>query len=771
MNIYQKIVHQVVSEGVKTVTFDVFDTLVFRHLAQPSQLFEMLNDEVFKAAHINKRDYGALRINAETRARQCHLEREDIRFEQIFEHMPFSTAAKQAFAIAECEAEKRFSVLNEALLEVIDDLQKRGIQIGFISDMYFSQTQIQEIFFHSYPSLHDIPLYVSSECGVTKQSGKLFLHVAESRHWHPGSWLHIGDNIDSDVNAARLVGIKALHFALSIDAPYIVQMERALCSQLNVSNAVRTLSCLSQSRENEIHTVASDLGGFVWGPVMHAFAHWLYEQCIHLNVKQVVCVMREGYFFSPLLAHYFALQGNSDIKVNTLYVSRLSAFWASIDTDSHEWLEKTIATVANYNGYTLKNFIDDFNLSPDEFAMFDLSMTLQSIDDVVIHGSALYDVLLNGAKKQQQWVENKVAQQKSLFKKYVRQNVTEDFAQCAIVDLGDGGTIQHSLENIFCTQAKANFLFFATQRIYRFIDSTHYRSFLPPDNRFDRISERLARSPECIEALLLGDEGSTLSYREVDNHVVPVTGTAVAGNGVYCEQFKSACLSYLSLALREGIAPPDVKQVAAIIKRYIMLPSCSEAALFEYLTHQDNFGTDNEFSVVDASQKLALNKNHEIAEAIEHIVKASHWQKGRLHWPAALIALKNDKLIPQALGLINNDLQNCIYRLVRRLKAMHWNEIAVYGAGEFFIALAPHLKTAGIKVSHLIDRKAELGHQYSVSGYSVQSLDQVLLQGIKRYVVASMAFQQEIVDKINREAVRMDRHDIDIISPNPKDLH
>ena len=773
MNIYRHILQRVTGRQIKTVTFDIFDTLIFRHVSDPLQVFSLIDSSIFAGHGVPAPDYPSLRVHAEALARQRHNGREDIQFEQIFSAMPFSPALRSALALAECEAETQISVVNTALVDVIRQLKEQGVQVALISDMYFSAAQIREIFFRGNEDLCQLPLFVSSETGVTKQSGKLFLHVKEVLKASPESWLHAGDNKASDVEAALAAGLDALHFSPAIDVHFITRMEMALSPEPGVSGAARTLSCLEQPAHSEkggAEYIARDLGSFVWGPVMQAFAGWLRAQCEAANIRHILCVMREGAFFTPLLRKYFALQGEDWITVESLYVSRLSAFWAGINTEKADWLEQAVDTLIHYNGYTLQNFVDDFYLSSEGFGSLSPTVCLRSAGNMMVDGRALRQVLLEKAHKNSARIQQKVATQKSLFLRYTRDVLRADFGDCAVVDFGDGGTIQHSLESIFGSPAKANFLFFATNRIYRFLNQTTYSVFLPPGGLYDRIAERLARSPECIEALLLGSEGSTLSYVDDDGEVRPVTGRALPENSAFCDAFLEGCLTYMDMAHKMELPGLPASQAALLVKRYLMMPCEDEATLFAQLKHQDNFGSDNEFYVIDEEQKTKLKADSARQQAVAQVTSGGAWQKGELHWPAGVLATEDKNIVPRFMGLLKNDKQQAINFLINRMASLGWRNIGVYGAGEFFVALAPSLRAAGIAVSHLIDRKAGLGKHYQVAGYTVVSVGAALEQGCRRIVIASQAFQQEIKDTIMLEAQKQECCGIDIIAPDDEQL-
>ncbi len=336
------------------------------------------------------------------------------------------------------------------------------------------------------------------------------------------------------------------------------------------------------------------------------------------------------------------------------------------------------------------------------------------------------------------------------------------YNQCAVVDFGNGGTIQHSLENVFGQQAGANLLFYSSLRVYRFVNSTIYRAFISPGVEKFRLSEFLARSPECLEALLLGSEGSTLSYRQQGNTVEPEKAQGIQANKVICDAFLSGCLAYMVHAAQyhQPVISNDMAQ--SVVARYVLMPTRNEATLFERLLHQDNFGTDGEYPVIDERQ-LERVKTLGLATTWSEMHNSTRWELGHIHWPAAIIALIDDAFIPRAFGLMENDNWYHVNVLVAKLLSLGWKQVDVYGAGEFFLEVLPHLQANGIEVRNLVDRRAEAGERYRVAGYEVKTLTEVLTQGANRFIISSVAFRDEIAQRISSTAQAEGTKDIQMV--------
>lgn len=178
-------------QGGQVVTFDVFDTLLWRRVLFPADAFELL-------PHGQGRRLRAPAEAAVTAVCRRFLRREP-RLEDIYRVYPFDRADELAL-------EARLARANPWCLQVVMDLVARGVNVAAISDMYLSSAQIAALLQAvGYPPL---PVYVSSEAGVSKHAGgRLFAHVAGHFSTPRSAWMHVGDNPHADVAMAQPQGL------------------------------------------------------------------------------------------------------------------------------------------------------------------------------------------------------------------------------------------------------------------------------------------------------------------------------------------------------------------------------------------------------------------------------------------------------------------------------------------------------------------------------------------------------------------------------------
>lgn len=194
-------------ERYDVISFDIFDTLLYRVVNKPVDVFGLMEpfaDEIFGI-----QDFKEKRIAAEEKARRL-TENEEITLAEIYKALGVGNETAKVLMRHECETElsvlRRDNIMADLLLHCIES----GKRVLIISDMYQDKTFIQEALkqagicgYHA--------LYVSSERKATKASGSLFCQVVRmEKITNRKQWLHIGNDFHSDYDIPKAMGLSAL---------------------------------------------------------------------------------------------------------------------------------------------------------------------------------------------------------------------------------------------------------------------------------------------------------------------------------------------------------------------------------------------------------------------------------------------------------------------------------------------------------------------------------------------------------------------------------
>ncbi len=210
------------SQALQTFSFDVFDTCVTRHYIRPVDMFGPLFAQLLSEAGCLDYQRSAAattlakrRMAAERVAHQ-QATREEVTLADIYQVLaPQLTAFKLDTARAmQAEIDIELAALSPILCTRlrIDRLRKQGHQIIFISDMYLPGEVVRQMLSEQGFLEPEDRVYVSSDVGVTKGSGKLFRHVCEQLQLAPRELHHTGDNFFSDVRGANREGLRWTYF-------------------------------------------------------------------------------------------------------------------------------------------------------------------------------------------------------------------------------------------------------------------------------------------------------------------------------------------------------------------------------------------------------------------------------------------------------------------------------------------------------------------------------------------------------------------------------
>lgn len=162
------------------VSFDVFDTLLKRNIAQPSDIFKLIQQQG-KIKFGSEADNFALeRKQSEARLRKEKNLSEEITLKEIYQDLNHSYSSKflnWAYNY-ELELEMDFANPNYELQGVYEYCVKNNKKIQIITDIYLPKAQIVKMLNKIGISEWD-HIWVSSSIKKTKAKGDLFDYVLE----------------------------------------------------------------------------------------------------------------------------------------------------------------------------------------------------------------------------------------------------------------------------------------------------------------------------------------------------------------------------------------------------------------------------------------------------------------------------------------------------------------------------------------------------------------------------------------------------------------
>lgn len=296
------------ADKISVLSLDCFDTLIWRKIADPKDLFyDLEKNGLFKTLKYSAR----MRIEGEHHACQTHRVRDGIiqaKLTDIYQAISPSSTCDQINTLVEQElqAETEACYAFPPIVELIRRAHALNKKIIIVSDIYLDKIQLRQLLSSKLPA--DVmsmiaEIFVSCEAGKAKAEG-LFNIVLNQLQVSSSQILHIGDNQIADFIAPKNLGIYSLHLIHhSEHIAEILRMQAVAASFVDPSirNSRSLASPFRGLFASEMAQVApANLIGYTTlGPILYAFACYLDKEINQLRQAgknpKILFLMRDGY--------------------------------------------------------------------------------------------------------------------------------------------------------------------------------------------------------------------------------------------------------------------------------------------------------------------------------------------------------------------------------------------------------------------------------------------------------------------------------------------
>ena len=335
-------------EEFDVISFDIFDTLLFRYLNDPKQVFEVLG-----LLH-NKQLFKKIRVEAERDCRELSKSG-DTTLEEIYSLVSERISIDKTKSMKmEEEAELFYCFPNPYMQEVFNLLKSKNKRIIATSDMYLSKETIQKLLIsNGFDGFEEI--FVSSDVGGMKQTGKLF-EIVKERLGHDVKVAHIGDNLFADIQIAEKHGWSTIHYKN--------------VNQLNKSFSVMGMSSIGGSLYNGIVNAFTSnpniklndpffIFGFKYlGWLVCLYCEWLNEQAEQCQATKILFPSRDMFIVSQIYEKYFR-----KFDSEYVYISRIASIRMDILNSREILLDYIKADINSPKKYKIKEILDKLNFS------------------------------------------------------------------------------------------------------------------------------------------------------------------------------------------------------------------------------------------------------------------------------------------------------------------------------------------------------------------------------------------------------------------------
>ncbi|MFE0020360.1 HAD family hydrolase [Amycolatopsis sp. NPDC059021] len=611
----------IISDGsCSAVSFDIFDTILWRRTPNPADLFGIVGSRLRGAGRcadwVSDAAFRRMRIVAERAARAGREAMgSEVSLFDIWRAMPlghFRGTPLEDLVQAEVEAERAFTVVDLDVAAVITLAKERGVPIVLVSDTYFTEDQLGYLLDRpGLEALKGARVFRSHQHGADKASG-LWEIVLRELGLGPEQLVHLGDNLLADHEVPAELGIRTVHYE-RVDEGYARVREREneprdpfgpYAPFLDpehgdfgiTSLRAKTLQAELPAGTGAVRT-AWRYGASIMGPVLTGFAEWVAFKAHQAGTTVVWCPMREGELLSELVNNAARARG-WDVTAKPVWLSRQVTSVAALESSDRDAVREFVRK--RYQ-LTVRQLLAMVHLRAGDVPHLaeDLDTVLDNDDIAERLGVALTETphLVNRLA-----VTATAARERLV--RSLRDAGALDRPDLTLVDLGWGGTIQLQLARVLRlagVDIEPAGLYLATddRSVQVLLAGLRAEGYLGQAGHPSETVGAVVRSPEVVEQSVNALCGSLIDFAEDGSPVLGVSAGSAAQNlertavqdGV--RAFQRQWNRYV--AAEDGAWPTLVdtanERLANILTSSLKLPTAEEASVFGNWEHEDNFGS------------------------------------------------------------------------------------------------------------------------------------------------------------------------------------
>lgn len=576
---------------VKLLSLDCFDTLLWRDVHAPRNLFDAL-----PGTTVLQRQW------AEQSARSAEAlrnKRNEVHVDAIYrELMPNASDAERAEAIRhELEAEASHCFAFRPTVELMREAKRRGIDIIIVSDTYLDAEQLRALIADAAGA--DVAamidrIFCSSFYGRAKGEG-LYECVLGELEVAPHEILHIGDNRHADVTGVAPFGVRTLHLKQFTDAAeQRLRLESAIGAILHpvragLATAHQPHRAALAAAEAKLADPAEALGFTTLGPVLYGFDRWLEAEAEALRARHggrvhAVFLMRDGYL--PMRVH----QARGGVG-QAIEISRFTATAANLTTEAavERYLHMEI-------GGDLGAVAQQLLLPPAEAASLVRNHGRPAAFLAAVRAPQRMRRILRAS---QGFADRLVA--------HIRRAVDPAPGDTLmLVDLGYNGSVQNEVEPLLREALGVHVA--GRYLLQREQSRTGFdkRGFIGHADYDAAALEALCANVAVLEQLCTAAQGSVVDYA-ADGSPIRRGNSIKAQQSAVRDSVQQGCLRFAreveDAALRARPAPHEAEMwrrgAAGVLGRLMYTPLAPELAVLAEFEHDINLGVDHTVTLFD----------------------------------------------------------------------------------------------------------------------------------------------------------------------------
>lgn len=604
-----KHIYSAVKDQIEVLSLDCFDTLIWRHVSKPADVFYALqaHPEMASADFSTGRRMqgeGVARARQHLISGQNEINMLDI-YQAAFPGV--STEKLNKMIRAEVEEEVKLCYTYTPVADLLKQAKLDGKRCIIVSDTYFSEEQLREILSKNLPGevyacIDEV--YVSNAAGISKSQGML-KSIATQTNTAMHKILHLGDNYSADFSKPVKDGAIAGLFRQQCQ--YIEEVNRMaeLTAQLCLP-AVRDSKPLYDEFKNVFANHLRDqdddakkIGYGVLGPIYYNFAQYLVHE--YESIKQSAGDVKVAFMLRDAHLAYQACQALTGQKFGTeVRISRFTSYAASFRTkdDIVHYIAGVISG-KRYSDIMKQLLLSDKSKEKINTALHKSNNKLETFRDEILQADIINEIVQNS----KEYFQN--------FKKYLQDELAlESGDTLMLVDLGYSCTTQMTLGKVIENEMGVNVVGRYLLSIRTLHDYRNRRGLIDQSWCHEQAMLAVVNYIALLEQLSTTTDKSVISFNANGK---PVYSNQAFSDTQYTKMLaiQGACLEFIQDMNSEVNTfkfPDDYTREFTYtwLARFIFFPTQDEISYLGDLKFDLNLGTTDTFSIFNPEVGVEL---------------------------------------------------------------------------------------------------------------------------------------------------------------------
>lgn len=453
-------------------TFDIFDTLIRRKSLEPKSIFYKIQQDMKESKQIEfpkylVEKYPEIRHQVEIDLRDVYrkttfergTDKIEITLAGLLERLQdnYDLSDEQINFLYEAEVREEIAATEriDSRIEEYFCLKAAGSEVMLVSDMYLPEKVIRQMLEKVDSRFVNEKLYLSSEIGYQKSTGKLYEYIFFDMNYQYKAWIHHGDNKHADGVVPRRYGIRTI----THDMDAFIGLENQLIKEApaaykwdgyNMAAAIQRYRWrLIDSKNMKFDETLYYSFAYI-GTALVPYIDWVLEHALQHRYKTLYFISRDGYYLKQI-ADVIIEKKKLPVQTRYIYGSRKAWRVASFVDEVDPASFTPFGMFSNLD--TFKDLVEASQLEEEE--LLELLPDLEAfreVEDLRGNNAVAIRKIFEKSREYKERLMEIAAKKRELVRDYLQQEI--DFnSSFAFVEFWGRGYTQDTLTRLLADAA------------------------------------------------------------------------------------------------------------------------------------------------------------------------------------------------------------------------------------------------------------------------------------------------------------------------------